>query len=165
MALSNELKKIYSANPTAEMAYDTIEISHSLFTQTYYLVKDNDSHNWKLEDDSIVTFEGFAFDIRLPEVGSPQQDLAFVFDNVGREGTRELELAAENIDEPIKLIYRAYIDGFDTPQTSPLSLVLTNIVTDDVTITAVATRADLYKRTIPTGNKAYFDQRFLGLWL
>jgi len=165
MALSDELKKIYSSNPAGERYYDTVEISHSLFSKTYYMVQDADSHNWKLEDNSTVTFEAFPFSIRLPQVGDVQQDIAFIFDNVGREAMPELEAAAELITEPIKLVYRAYIDGSVLPQTSAISLFLTNIVADNYTISAVATRTDLYKRSVPTGNKAYFDQRFYGLFL
>lgn len=165
MALTDELKKIYSANPVGERYYDTVEISHSLFSKTYYMVQDVDNHNWQLEDTSVVTFEAFAFSIRLPQAGDVQQDIAFVFDNVGREAMPELEAAAALINEPIKLVYRAYIDGSDLPQTSAISLVLTNIVADSYSITAMATRSDLFKRKIPTGNKAYFDSRFYGLWL
>ncbi len=165
MALSDELKRIYSSNPTAERYYDTIEISHSQFSKTYYMVQDTESHDWKLENSSVVTFEAFGFSIRLPEVGSSSQNITFVFDNVGRVGMPELERAATKINEPIKLVYRAYIDGHDTPQTSPISLSLTNIVADNFTISAVATRSDLYKRKIPTGNKAYFDNRFYGLFI
>jgi len=165
MALSEELKKIYSSNPVDETYYDTIEVSHSMFSKTFYMVRDTDHHKWKLEDGSEVTFESYAFDIKLPEVGSHQQDLAFVFDNVSRIAMKELEAAAELMSEPITLIYRAYISTTDLPQTSPIKLMLTNIVANNHTISATATRPDLYKRTIPTGNFAYFDQRFKGLFL
>ena len=165
MPLSDELKKIYSANPVSERFYDTIEISHSLFSKIYYLVKDKENHNWQLEDTNVVTFEGFGLDIIKPKVGDVQQNISFVFDNVGREAMPELEAAAELITEPIKLVYRTYIDGSDLPQSSAMTLFLTNIVADNHTVTAVATRSDLYKRKVPTGNKAYFDQRFYGLFL
>ena len=165
MALSEALKKIYSSNPIGERYYDTIEITHSRFSRTYYMVQDTESHNWKLENGNTATFEPFPFSIRLPQVGDVQQDIAFIFDNVGQVGMPELEAAAEVIDEPIKLTYRAYIDGDDTPQTAPINLVLTNIVADNFTISAVATRIDLYKRVLPTGNFARFDHRFFGLYL
>lgn len=59
MALSEELKKIYSSNPRNIRVYDTVELSHSLFTQNFYLVKDNKSHIWNLEDGSTKTFGAF----------------------------------------------------------------------------------------------------------
>ncbi len=165
MALSEELKKIYSSNPVGQRFYDTVEISHSMFSQTYYMIQDAEDHQLKLEDGSVVTFMAFGFSIRLPKKGDVQQDIGFVFDNVSRAAMPELEVAATKIEEPIKLVYRAYIDSSDSPQTSPISLVLTNIVADNFTVTALATRSDLYKRKIPTGNKAYFDQRFHGLFI
>ncbi len=165
MALSDALKKIYSSNPIGERFYDSVELTHSLFSKKFYFVRDTESHDWKLEDGSTVTFESFGFNIILPQVGDVAQDIKFQFDNVGRIGMPELEAAAVKIEEPIKLVYRAYIDGTDLPQTSPISLVLTNIVADNFTVSAVATRSDLYKRRIPTGNKAYFDNRFHGLFL
>ena len=163
--LSDELKEIYSSNPSGKRAYDTIELSHSQFTQTHYLVKDNINHTWQLEDTSSVEFVAFGFDIKLPEKGAIQQDMTFVFDNVGREIMSELELAASVITEPIVLKYRSYADGFVTPQITAIELSLTNIVADNKSITAVATRPDLYKRMIPSGNKAFFDNRFHGLYV
>ena len=163
--LSEELKEIYSSNPVGIRYYETAEISHSRFSKVFYLVQDSDTHEWKLEDDSTVTFEPFGFALVLPEAGDVQQDLAFQFDNVSQVAMPELEAAAELISEPIKLIYRVYIDGTDLPQTTAIELVLTNIVADNLVVSAVATRPDLYKRMIPTGNKAYYDQRFYGLFL
>ncbi len=165
MALSQELKEIYSSNPVDIRAYDTVELSHSLFNETHYLVRDAQNHRWQLEDLSYVDFLAFGFNIVLPEVGSTQQDLKFVFDSVAGMGVSELELAAQDITEPIKLKYRVYTDGYDTPQTTVMTLVLTNIVAGTTTITATATRSDLFKRTIPSGNKAFFDTRFQGLYL
>ena len=165
MALSEELKKIYSSNPVGERYYDTIELSHSRFSKTFYMVQDTDSHSWKLDNGTTVTFEPFPFSIQLPKAGDVQQDISFMFDNVGQVGMPELEAAAELISEPIRLVYRVYIDGYDTPQRAAINLVLTNIVADNISISSVATRPDLYKRNIPTGNKAYFDARFHGLYL
>ncbi len=165
MALSEELKKIYSSNPTGQRYYDTIEISHSRFSKIFYMVQDSVSHNWKLEDSSTVTFEAFGFAIKLPDVGSVDQTISFTFDNVDRTAMTELESAAELITEPIALVYRAYIDGSDLPQTSAIRLVLTNIVADNYTITASATRPSLYKKTIPSGIQSRFDSRFQGLYL
>ena len=165
MALSEELKKIYSSNPNDKRAYDTVEISHSRFSKVFYMVQDDESHSWKLENGSTVRFEAFGFNIKLPEVGAENQDISFAFDNVSRVAMPELERAAGKIEEPIKLVYRAYVDGASTPQTSPITLMLTNIVADNQTISAVATKSDLYKRMIPSGHKAYFDSDFQGLWL
>jgi len=163
--ISEELKKIYSSNPYGERYYETLELSHSRFSKTFYLVKDNESHLWELEDSSEVTFVATGMELRLPEVGSAQQDISVSIDNVGREMTDELESAVELINEPIKCKYRVYIDGDSTPQSTVLSLVFTSISMDMFTISATATRADLYKKIIPSGNKTTFDSRFIGLFI
>jgi len=162
---TTELREIYSSNPVAQRYYETVQLTHSSFTKPYYLVQDDEDHDWRLEDGTTVTFISFPIAIILPEVGSTRQDVTFVFDNIGQLAIRELELAAENIQEPIKLVYRVYVDNYDDCQITPLHLVLTNIVADNYKISAVATRSDLYKRLIPTGNKALYDYRFWGLYL
>ena len=167
MALTEELKRLYSSNPLDIRYYDTIELSHSLFSKTFYMVKDTDSHTWNIDVGGVPTavlFEPFPFDIVLPDVGGPQQDLSFAWDNAGREAMPELEAAAELITEPIRLVYRVYIDGASDSQITPIPLVLTDVTADNQQVSAMATRPSLFKRKLPTGNFASFDSRFKGLW-
>ena len=165
MALTDTLKEVYSSNPSNKRAYDTVEISHSLFSKTYYLVRDDVAHTWLIDATTYKEFISYPFEIRLPELGSPQQDISFVFDNTSLEIMREVEAAAENIDEAIKLVYRAYVDGLDAAQSTAIELSLTNIVADSKAISGTATRPDLFKRYFPAGNKSYYDSRFKGLYL
>ena len=164
MALSQELKEVYSSNPIGKRYYNTAEISHSRFSKTFYMVEDGVSHEWKLEDGSIVTFEPMGFSLVLPEVGGADQTIKFVFDNVGREAMPELEAAAELISEPIRLVFRVYVDELEHSQFD-MNLVMTNIVADNLSISATASRPDLYGRNIPVGNEVFYDSRFKGLQL
>ena len=164
MALSEELKKVYTSNPVGIRYYDTIELTHSAFSQVYYMVKDADSHSWDV-DGVNQTFSPYPFSLVLPEVGSPQQDLGLVFDNAGRELMSELEAAGQVIKEPIKVTYRVYIDGSNLNQISPIKLVLTAVTADAFSISATATRPSLYQRKIPSGNHSVYHSRFPGLWL
>jgi hypothetical protein len=165
MALSEELKAVYSSNPIATRSYDTLELTHSLFSAPFRVVKDDVSHFFNLAtgDPSTVEFVPYGFDIILPDVGSNQQDIKITLDNVSRLPIQELERASALIDEPIIATYRPYIDGSEDPQSTPIRLVLTNITADNYTVTAVATRPDLFKRKFPTGPQSYFDARFKGL--
>ncbi len=166
MALTEELKRLYSSNPVDIRYYDTVELSHSLFSQTFYMVKDTEEHTWDIDVGGVPTpvlFKPFPFNVVLPEVGGPQQDLSFVWDNAGREAMPELEAASALITEPIKLVYRVYVDGFSESQIYPIPLVLTDITADHKQLSAMATRPSLFKRKIPTGNFASFDSRFKGL--
>ena len=165
MALTDDLKEVYSSNPIAVRAYDTLELTHSLFSEPFRVVKDDIPHDFNLITGapSPVTFIAYPFDIVLPEVGSNQQDIKIVLDNVSRVPIQELERAAALIDEPIVATYRPYIDGNINPQGDPIRLVLTNITADNYTVSATATRPDLFKRKFPTGPEAFFDDRFRGL--
>ncbi len=167
MALSEELKRLYSSNENRARYYDTLELTHSNFTAPIRIVKDCDAQNFNLNtgDASTVEFQAFPFDVKQPEAGSNQQEVSIVLDNVSRLPIEQLELAAENIDEPIIATYRVYMDGSADPQTLPLRMVLTNIVATNYTVSAVATRPDLFKRKFPTGSQAFFDDRFQGLYL
>jgi len=161
MSLSQELHEIYSSNVLDVMAYDTIELSHSLFTKSYYFIQDNVSHNLQLEDSSIVEFEPFGFSINLPTKGSNQQDMGLVFENVGQVLMKELELAAGNIKENIICTYRVYIDGSDLQQNDSHILGLTNITATPFNITANASRISLYDRFVPA--KRFEPQVFIGI--
>ena len=161
MALSQELKEVYSSNTLDIRAYETIELSHSLFSRTFYLIQDTEAHNLRLEDGTIVEFEPFGFSVVLPTKGSNQQDVGLIFDNVAQIGIKELELAAGNIKENIVLKYRPYIDGDDTPQALALELQLTNVSADAFKITANASRVSLYDRHVP--KRRYSSWIFVGV--
>lgn len=161
---TDALKKIYAANTTGDRAIDTLELSHSLFTRTYYLVRDNESLFFNIDGVSTY-FQSWAFDFRLPEIGSEQQDMSIIFDNTDLALLDEIELAAGDFSEPIKATYRVYIESSADEQSTPMILSLTNIVADIESVSAVASRPDLFKRYFPSGNKAHFDNRFKGLFL
>ncbi len=161
MALSKELQEVYSSNVLDVMAYDTIELNHSLFTRPYYFIQDTVSHDLKLDDLSIVEFEPFGFSINLPTKGSNQQDMGLVFENVGQVLMKELELATENIKENIICKYRVYIDGSDVPQNTTQVLSLTNITATLFNVTANASRISLYDRFVPS--KRFEPQVFIGI--
>ena len=156
MALSTELKEIYSSNAVSNKAYDTVELSHPNFTQTYYLIDANAPKTLKLEDGNEVVFQPFVFTLSLPKKGSNQQELGLVFDNVAQIGITELERASENITIPITMKYRVYTDDDfnNTPKSDAVVLSLKNVNATAKTITATASRANLYARKVP---KRTFD--------
>jgi len=161
MALSDDLKRVYSSNTIDVRSYDTVELSHSLFTQTYYLINDPVPQILEISAGVSKTFTPFAFSVSLPTKGSNQQEIGLVFDNVAQIGITEIELASGNMKEPIKMIYRVYIDGDITSQIDPIELELTSVSATAISITATATRTNLYAKKVPTRN---FDSWvFLGL--
>ncbi|RLA50727.1 MAG: hypothetical protein DRQ98_12475 [Gammaproteobacteria bacterium] len=76
--------------------------------------------------------------------------MAFTFSNVLRLGSEELERASQDLTTAIKLTYRVYMDGEDTPQTEPIILELTEVNINALTVTGTASRSNLYRRKFPT---------------
>lgn len=158
--MTENLKEIYSNHEDYRMFYDAIELHHPNFTTTHRLIRaDNDmSFNGH-------TFMAFPFNIVMPEVGADQQDITLVLDNVSQELINEMESAITSPHIPIQMTYYVFVDGDTTSQITPIVLHITNISANAFTITALVTRSDLYNRRFPFGEKSYFDERFVGLYL
>ena len=78
--------------------------------------------------------------------------MSIVLDNVAQVAGLELERAAQDIKTPIKLTYVPYIDGSQDPQAPALTLDLTRVQSTISTITATASRVDMFKKKVPTRN-------------
>ncbi len=191
MALSEELKKIYTNHQDTRMYYDTIQLNHPNFQQKnadmlpsetsypndtsypadynlaengYYMIRADESKTFNVEGVPTL-FQVFPFNVVVPQQGSDQQDMAVVFDNVSTELISGLEAAAMNTAVPITMTYRTYIDGDAEPQITPIVLSLTNFTVDIKTVSATATRSDLYNRRFPYGKTSTFDKKYVGLYL
>ena len=159
--LSDELKQIYTYQSKTR-SYDTIYLSHSGFSQDWYFVQDNISHNWKLSSGTTKTFIPLGFDIVLPTIGSAQQDMTITMDNTNLQLVKELNLATSNISEPILLTHNVYIDGDDEVQSSDIVLSLRNIKISKEQLSGTASSVDTIGKPFLTEK---FDSRFKGLFL
>jgi len=152
MAISSALKEIYASAPATQRYIETLAFSHSLFSQTYYVTNDNQSWQFLLETGSLVTFSVMPFRIVLPTLdGQGQQDMGLTLANIGRDLIDPLESAIAKPSEPIRCVYRVYLDQAATaPQnTPPLSLILTGVQVTRESVSATATRADVLNRAFP----------------
>ena len=190
MAITNELKKIYSNYDDTRMFYDTVQLYHPNFNaesvttypsdtkypsaalyptdidhaaQSFFLVRDEINHSFELEDASVQLFQSYPFNVIQPQVGEDQQDIGIVLDNISREILVNIEAAAENQSVPIMMTFRVYMDGDTTSQITPITLALTEVVVDMFTVSCKASRVDLFKRNIPSGENTYFNDNFVGL--
>lgn len=157
MALSETLKEIYSSNVVTQRVYDTVEMYHPLFTETFYLIADPIGRSLDIfnEDTQLWEskfFQPFAFTISRPPKGSKQQDMQFVFSNVAQIGIEQLELAAEDMSYPITLTFRVYVEGDIQPHSDPIVLELTNISATATTISGTAARTNLFGKRVPSRN-------------
>ena len=190
MAISNELKQIYSNYEDNRRFYDTVQLYHPNFNvevasgfpsdtlypsnalypseanyigQSFFLVRDDVQHTFNLEDSIPQVFQSYPFNVIQPQVGEDQQDIGIILDNVSVEIINNVKIAAENISVPIEMTFRVYMEGDDESQITPIVLSLTEVSVDMFSITCKASRVDLFKRKFPWGENAYYDSKFKGL--
>ncbi len=190
MAISADLKEIYSNYDDTRRFYDTVQLYHPNFkvasataypsddsypseteypseidytAQSFFLVRDDIDHDFQIADLSTQTFSAYPFNIIQPQVGEDQQDIGIVLDNVSLELLENIETAALNQSVPIQMTFSVYMDGDATSQITPIQLALTDIVVDMFTVSCKASRTDLFNRRFPFGENTYFDSKFKGL--
>ena len=152
MAISAALKEIYASAPATQRFIETLAFTHSLFPAPYYVAADNVPWDFLLETGQLVTFRPVPFRIVLPALdGQGQQDMALTIANIGRDLIDPLEAAIAAPSEPIRCVYRVYLDTPSTsPQnTPPLSLIITNVQVAREAVSATATRTDVLNRAFP----------------
>lgn len=152
MTISQALKEVYASAPATSRYIETLAFSHSLFSQSYYMTNDNQPWSMLLETGQLVTFNVMPFKIVLPTSdGKGNQDLALTIANIGRDLVDPLEAAIAKPAEPIRCVYRVYLDQPATsPQnTPPLSLIITSINITRDAVSATATRSDVLSRAFP----------------
>jgi len=152
MAITQALKEIYASAPATQRYIETLSFSHSLFSKTYYLTNDNMPWSFLLETGQLVAFQQLPFKIKLPTSdGKGNQDLGLTIANIGRDLVDPIEAAIANPAEPIRCVYRVYLDTPSTPpqNSPPLTLIITGIQYTRDAVTATATRMDVLNRAFP----------------
>lgn len=152
MTISQALKEIYASAPATQRYVETLAFSHSLFPQTYYLTNDNQAWTFLLETGASATFNVMPFKIVLPSSdGKGNQDMKLTLANIGRDLVDPLEAAIALPSEPVRCVYRVYLDQASTsPQNSPpLTLIITGVEVTRDAVSATATRSDVLSRAFP----------------
>lgn len=154
--MTDALKELYTYNPVEQIQYDTLTLSHSQFSQTYNLVKANQS---LLLGSVQYTASGFTF--TLPEKGGSQQDLSVSINNVNSDIILELESALSEPEEAIEVIYRSFISTDPETVQFELTLQLQEVLINQYSIEGRATNINLLNTTFP---RQRFDSwKFTGL--
>lgn len=158
MPITAALKEIYASAPVTQRYVETLAFSHSLFAATYYVTNDNRAWPFLIETGQLVTFLPMPFRIVLPTLDSKgQQDMALTLANIGRDLVDPLEAAIAKPSEPVRCVYRVYLDTPSTsPQNSPpLSLIITGVNVTAEAVSATATRTDVLNRAFPFNFYSY----------
>lgn len=111
----------------------------------------------------LVPWIALAFDLDLPQVDTvPVPEATLTVDNVGREVSDQLELAAVS-QEKITVIYRPYLStDIDGPQNDPpLTLILADANVTDMRLSGTARMLDVGNVAFP--NETYTPSRFRAL--
>jgi hypothetical protein len=152
MAISQALKEIYASAPATQRYIETLSFSHSLFPNTYYLTNDNQPWMFTLEDGQWKDFLVMPFQIVLPTLdGDGNQDLNLTLANIGRDLVDPLEAAIAKPAEPVRCVYRVFLNQHLTrPQNDPvLQLSVTGVQVTKEAVSATATRTDVLNRAFP----------------
>lgn len=163
--VSNEVKRIYASAPMDAYAVQTLELSHTNFSGTWYL--NDDRKNWSFNIDSLgspVTFLTCPFKIKLPTNNTEGgQELQIAFANIGEPFISEIEAAIVDPTEAISATYRIYLNvEYSVQQNNPdLVMAISSVVIENSYITAQASRFDILNNRFPT--QIYTTQDFPGL--
>lgn len=175
MSYEQAIIEAYADADVTEVALDTLEFRHPNFVDelgnptSVRVVCANQDYNLRLENSApvnpseFVLFQKCAFEIVLPRIesgGAPELEIKV--DNVSRELTRYLEMAAQDTT-PIAVTYRPYLAS-DTngPQMNPpLNMTLTSVTVDVFQVTGKATLSDVHNWPFPF--QKYTPERFPGL--
>ena len=152
MTISQALKEVYASAPATQRYVETLAFSHSLFPQTFYMTNDNQPWSYLLETGQLVNFVVMPFKIVLPSLdGKGNQDMRLTIANIGRELIDPLEAAIAKPSEPVRCVYRVYLDQASSPPQNnpPLTLIITGVQVNRDAVSATATRTDVLSRAFP----------------
>ena len=129
MTPQEKLRQILTTYPKGLYAIDTLEISHPLFTQTYYLTREpfgiTAFDDGGIERDFVGTNIGIELSASKSDL---DQDFSFTIPDLENKLDNELELLPLDEEENISAIYRVYnSDDFSEPSDGPFDLNVINV--------------------------------------
>lgn len=144
------LKRAYVSAPAEDIIFDTLELHHSRFSQVWRLANFDEPVVKHDEQGADILFIPAPMQVLLPASdGQGRQDLKITMANIGRQMMDEVQRAAANPFETIRVVYRAYLYSSPEPQTLPMELTISEISFNAEVLTATATRADMLNRKFP----------------
>lgn len=158
------LKQSWVSAPVNNDIWQTIELSHSRFTKTWYFTDAAEGFTGTLEDGvTQIAFEAMPFLLRLPSSTSEGlPEIAVTLSNAGQEMVEELAKANAAPRERIGCVVRVYLSNdLTTVQNIPLRLGISQINMNDEAITGIATRSDVLNMRFPY--TVYTPELFPGL--
>ena len=162
-SLTEALKETNALAPNDRVILETLQISHPTLGTPLYFVRDRQSWDLTLEDDSVVTFQPIPFRFILPTPDTNGgQEMQLAIDNIEPDVPDFIESLAGD-PSPVEIRYRPYLsDDPTTPQMDPpLLLYLTEIQQTALEVSGRATFANMINARYLT--QKYTRTRFPGL--
>ena len=153
MATESEIRTWLVSAPRGVAEYETVEISHSDFSQTYYLVR-NKTDGYTVGG---VTYQYCPMIVKLPDNKADlDQVIQLTLGDLNQTIATEIaNISALNEEDPL-LIYRSYNSSTDAVIEGPITLKITGVafVKQGSTITAEAKSFNVS----PTGTLYTYDR-------
>ena len=154
MATEAEIREWLVSAPRGIAEIETIEISHSDFSQSYYLVR-NKTDGYTVDG---VTYQYCPMIVKLPDNKADlDQVIQLTLGDLNQTIASEISnISADNEEDPL-LIYRSYNSSTNEMIEGPITLKITGVafVKQGATITAEAKSLNI----APTG-RLYSYERF-----
>lgn len=167
---SEALKELQAGNRPLEMQYDCLEIRHPDMTEPIRIVQGfNDvvvrhEKDAPLNPNELCRYIGAPWSMKLPDVAeNTMPEIQLNFDNVSREITQYLELAATQ-NQPLKVIYRVYTSSTleVSPQIDPpIEMEISEATANNYSVTTTANLENVFSAVFPY--ERYTPQRFPAL--
>ena len=150
MALTNDLKLIYSSAPINKPLYTALVLTNPMWPAPLYLIDNTAVPRIFDFDGAAVKFLPTQFSVEAPDRRDDSlPELQLSFTNYGNALVNLLEQASLS-GEPITLKMTQYSDDANTPGLwPPLELQFTSVALDEENCTGTARRVDLINRAFP----------------
>jgi hypothetical protein len=140
MAIEDEFRDMLNTYPVGEYMIETIEVSHSLFSQTYYLTREPEGISANIEGGALIAFAGTNIEIELNAIKSDlDQDYSFTLPDLSNQLDDELDNIPLDDTESIIIKYRLFMSSDLTePAQGVITLSVFDISQEKGIFTAVA---------------------------
>ena len=107
----DDYRRLLASQPEEERYFETIELSHSLFSRTYRLVVDSVALDATTPEDGLVTFEPASIKpVNAMQSDDLDQSVSFTIADVENILDDELDRVPLGFSESPLLIYRIYLN-------------------------------------------------------
>lgn len=112
MSTADELRAMLVSYPNGEYSIDTLEISHPLMSQSYFLTREPEGITATLETAVVQVFTGTQINLELNATKDDlDQNFQFTFPDLDNVLDTEMTRIPFDDTTPITVIYRAYISS------------------------------------------------------